>query len=125
MKDLEDKPPYVPNKHEIARLATLPEHEWRLEITRLLLTLKHQAGESMDIAADTQEMTQKDLAEIKRILNIVKGGLAALDVLGKIAKWLTIMALFFTAVIGAIKAGESVPQLVTELTEIFLRGFHE
>ncbi len=86
------------------KLAVLPEHEWRLAVLQKLSSLQAQVDANTDITADTQEVLNRDVGEIKDILNTVKGGLKFLGWMGASAKWIAgVLALFVTAV-AAFKA---------------------
>lgn len=96
---------------EIVRLVTLPEHEWRLALTRVVFDIRQQLESNRELSTNIEEMANRDLAEIKQILNTVKGGLAFFGLCGKFMKWVSIVAGGFTATVLAVKAAESVPEL--------------
>lgn len=92
---------------EVARLASLPEHEWRIAIVRLIQDLRHNVDDNTEICANMEEAVNRDLGEIKDILNTVKSGLTFLGWIGVAAKWLGIIAGCLAAVFGAILAGDN------------------
>jgi hypothetical protein len=57
----DEAPPGVLNEAAIARLAVLPEMEWRTTVLRLMANLSGRVDENTEITADTQEVLNRDV----------------------------------------------------------------
>ena len=75
------------NEAEIARLAVLPEMEWRTSILRVVFNLCGRVDENTEITADTQEMVNRDVVvkvgEMYEIFDQARNGLRMIESIGK------------------------------------------
>lgn len=111
------KPEKYADVRSLEEIVALPEHEWRIEVVTVLQTLAKRVEEATDIAADTQELVNREvlamretLAEMSGILNTIKGGLQFLGWMGSTAKWIAIMLGVVTATITLIIAASKLPE---------------
>lgn len=100
---------------ELADMAGLPEHEWRLAVASSLRNLKKDMNDNTDICADTQANVNEKLEGIEGILLTAKGGLKFMGWLGFGIKWLGAIGLGFAGIIAGVKAGESVWEVLSHL----------
>lgn len=121
MKDINEEPLFVPDPQKVAAIASLPEQEFRVKVIEYFLTLEHRVDDNTEITADTQQEVKRDLAAIKTILQTVEAGLTFLGGMGKVAKWFAYIAVAFTAGVGALKAGENIPQIIRDITDAWLK----
>lgn len=98
------------NEDAIARLAVLPEMEWRTSVLRVILNLYGRVDENTDITADTQEVLNRDvLSKVTEMYDIFETARSFFTFLGKVGRaglWLIEMGgrvakpLFWIAAIG-------------------------
>ena len=113
----------APNEAAIARLATLPEMEFRTAMVRMIFNLRRQTDEQTEIIADTQEVLNRDvLGKVKELYDIVEtargffsflgkvgaAGMWCIETAGKIARPLVWIAAFVAATWAWWKSGSFV-----------------
>ena len=112
-------------KAKVAQLATLPEHEWREAIATLVYKLEATNDIQTDMISTIEETVNKRFGEVEKtnkevleILNGIKGGLTFFKWMGIFLKWCTIVIGCFTAIAGAIVAGDKALDVVKAAAKI-------
>lgn len=106
-------------KHQsVVDMACLPEHEWKVAVSRSFQELREQMDANTDICADTQENCNLRLEEISSILSTAKTGLKFLGWIGVAIKWGGIVGAGFAGMFAGITAMEKVPELLQHLPSV-------